>query len=403
MQRQVNISSFLALLICTLFYLAEFVARVEPSLAPEALQAYFKLNNSQFGTFASLFFFVYAPMQIFVGLLLDRFGAKRFVILGAAACGAGTLLLSTAANIYLAGAGRMLTGFGASFAFVSALYVINHLFPTKWFTTLSGLINMVGMLGTAIGVIGLSHVIKIQGWQFVFHATGIICFILAVFAIFLIPHAPQHIAKKAKNLSFLNSLEVVVTNRHIWLVALLGLFFYVPINVFGTLWGNDSLQHLQGFSKDRAEEAVSALFFGMAFGSLIIGFLSSHFGHRKWLIIVGSVLANVSFVALIFTPYGELKLWVAEVLLFTGGFFCGAQMLTFAMAKDSCDGHIAATAMAFTNMLGIGGAIVFQPFFGWLLDYSSNHFVIALMTIPASLILTTLLGLMTKDTHLDKN
>lgn len=69
-----------ALLIASLFYLYEFIARVEPSLAAQSIQSHFHLNNSQFGTLASLFFVVYAPMQIMVGLLVDRCGARRFAM-----------------------------------------------------------------------------------------------------------------------------------------------------------------------------------------------------------------------------------------------------------------------------------------------------------------------------------
>ncbi|MGI9345815.1 MAG: MFS transporter, partial [Gammaproteobacteria bacterium] len=113
-----------ALVVVTLFYLLEFVARVEPSLAADDIRTYFGLSNSEFGTFASLFFFVYAPMQIAVGILLDRYGARLFAALGALCCGVGVILISSVSDIFLASIGRLITGFGASFAFVGALYVV---------------------------------------------------------------------------------------------------------------------------------------------------------------------------------------------------------------------------------------------------------------------------------------
>ncbi|MGI9344739.1 MAG: MFS transporter, partial [Gammaproteobacteria bacterium] len=314
-------------------------------------------------------------------------------------CGVGVILISSVSDIFLASIGRLITGFGASFAFVGALYVVNHFFAPKWFTTLSGAVNMLGMLGTAVGVVWLTGLIESQGWQEVFRGTGILLLLVAALAWFLIPSTDPTTTNVAQSSSVADSLRRIVLNKAIWLVAVIGLFYYVPINVFGALWGNDSLQHLQGFSSQTAEQAVAMIFWGMAVGSVLIGFLSSHLGHRKWLIVAGSVLANLCFLALILAPEQGLSLLAAQLLLFGGGLFCGAQMLTFAMAKDSESPDHAGTAMAFVNMLGIGGAIIFQPFFGWLLDASNGSYLMALITIPAALLLTTVLALAVRESR----
>ena len=381
-----------ALLIASLFYLFEFIARVEPSLAPQSIQSHFHLNNSQFGTLASLFFFVYAPMQITVGLLVDRYGARRFIVLGALLCGSGTLLFSVTSQPLIAAGGRLLTGFGASFAFVSALYVVAHYFSQKWFAALSGTVNMIGMLGTAIGTVLLSTAIEKSGWQHVFTLAGLAGVLIAGCALVLVPTAPQHITQASHRLGMIASIQTVVLDRRIWLISMIGMLYYVPVTVYGTLWGNLSLQEMQGFTKVQAEQAVSLLFWGLAVGSIFGGVLSDHLGHRKWIVFLGSILASIAFGVLIFAP-GILSVFEADGLLFLIGVFCGPQMLVFAMAKESHDPHITGTVIAFVNMINIGGAIVFEPFVGWVADISGNNFSLALTTIPVSLILTTLLVL----------
>ena len=83
-------AAWIAFWIASAFFLFEFVTRVEPSLAADAdRRISMASRDAGFGTLASLFFWVYAPMQIVVGLLLDRYGARRFVLLGSFCCAAG--------------------------------------------------------------------------------------------------------------------------------------------------------------------------------------------------------------------------------------------------------------------------------------------------------------------------
>ncbi len=141
------LAAWTAFAVATLFFLYEFVCRIEPSLAAGSIAAHFGLKDAGFGTLSSLFFWVYAPMQIVVGLLLDHYGARRLVLLGTLACGLGVLAFAATGNPLVGGLGRAVTGFGAAFAFVGALFVVNHWFPPQRFAVLSGAVNGVGMLG----------------------------------------------------------------------------------------------------------------------------------------------------------------------------------------------------------------------------------------------------------------
>ena len=148
-------AAWIAFAIASTFFLFEFVTRMEPSLAAGPIAHFYGLSQGDFGTLASVFFWIYAPMQIVVGLALDRYGARRFILLGSACCAVGVLMFAATANIWVGGSGRVLTGFGASFAFVAALWLVNHWFAPERFAFLSGAVNAVGMVGTAIGGIAL--------------------------------------------------------------------------------------------------------------------------------------------------------------------------------------------------------------------------------------------------------
>ena len=357
-------------------------------MAASEIAAHFGLGDAGFGTLSSLFFWIYAPMQIAVGILLDRYGARRLVLLGTLTCGLGVLLFAGTASPLVGGLGRAATGFGAAFAFVSALYVVNHWFAPERFAVLSGAVNGVGMLGTAIGAIVLTGVIQRHGWQVVFFVTGAIGLVLFGIALLFLREAPAT-GDVAPNPHIPTSLRRVLGEGRTWLIALMGLLYYMPVNVYGGLWGNDELTHDHGLTAVQAETAISMIFWGLAIGSVAGGALSDAIGHRKWLVAGGAVLTALAYGAAIYGPFESAV--VLSVLLFTGGFFGGAQMLAFAMAKEGHPKAITGTVIAFVNMVGIAGAVIFQPLIGFLVERSSGSFGTALLTVPICLLAAALL------------
>ena len=389
--------AYAALAIGATYYLFEFMARVAPSLAVDEIAKNFHLSDEGFGTLASTFFWIYAPMQIAVGLLLDRYGARPLAILGSAACALGVFIFAATSAPLIGGFGRMLTGFGASFAFVASLYLVNHWFAPERFALLSGAVNAVGMIGTAIGSVALTSLIGNFGWRPVFYAIaffGVLIFICALAFLRDAPGspAPSHrsITQDAKA-----KLSTVLAEKRIWLIAFLGMLYYTPINIYGVLWGNDALTSQHGLSSIKAEAAVSMMFWGMAAGSVAFGWLSDAIGHRKWLIVGGAAATACAFSPIIYLPLQSAIL--ISALLFLVGFFAGGQMLTFAIAKESQSASITGTIVAFVNMIGIGGAMIFQPLTGFLLEATNHSFPIALSAAPVALCLAALLAILIRE------
>ena len=374
-------AAWIAFWIASAFFLFEFVTRVEPSLAAHSIAHFYGLKRAGFGTLASLFFWVYAPMQILVGLLLDRYGAKRFVLLGSFACAAGVFLFAATDNLVIGGFGRALTGFGASFAFVAALWLVNHWFAPERFALLSGGVNAVGMLGTAIGAVALSGLIAQAGWQHVFFATAAVGAVIFLAALFFLhePSSPAATATTAPGEHIRQSLAEVASNPRTWAIAVVGMLFYMPVNVYGGLWGTTELMKDHHLSRVTAETAISMIFWGMAAGSVAGGWLSDMLGHRKYLVFFGAVLTGLAYAAVLYEPGAAVE---EGALLFGAGFFGGLQMLTFAMAKEGQTNRLAGTVIAFVNMIGIAGALIFQPLVGYLADVTGGDFHAALTSVP---------------------
>ncbi|MEJ2379122.1 MAG: MFS transporter [Pseudolabrys sp.] len=385
-------AAWIAFWISSTFFLFEFITRVEPSLAADQIAHFYHLSDADFGTLASLYFWVYAPMQIAVGLLLDRYGARRFILLGSVTCAAGMLAFASTDYVVIGGFGRALTGFGASFAFVAALWLTNHWFPPQRFALLSGGVNAVGMLGTAIGAVALSDMIGLAGWRVVFLSTGGAGLLILIVALLFLrePASPAATATSAPAEHIRQSLKEVLGHKRTWVIAIVSLLFYMPVNVYAGLWGTTELMKDHQLTRVAAETAVSMIFWGTAAGSVAGGWLSDLLGHRKYLVFFGALLTGLAYGAVLYLPGGEVK---EGVLLFLAGFFGGLEMLCFAMAKEGQPNRLVGTVVAFVNMVGIAGALVFQPLVGYLADISGGDFHTALASVPICTGLAALLVL----------
>src|SRR4051812_15982795 len=81
-------------LLAGLFFLYEFFIRAFMGSVASPLQTALMLSPAQFSMIASAYYFAYSPMQIPVGLLMDRFGARALLSVGALLCAIGTLIFS---------------------------------------------------------------------------------------------------------------------------------------------------------------------------------------------------------------------------------------------------------------------------------------------------------------------
>jgi sugar phosphate permease len=385
-------AAWIAFAIASTFFLFEFVTRIEPGLATDSIAHFYDLSDADLGTLASLFFWVYAPMQIVVGLLLDRYGARRFILLGSFACAGGMLIFAATDNVVIGGFGRGLTGFGAAFAFVAALWLVNHWFMPERFAMLSGVVNAVGMLGAAIGAVVLSDLITQAGWRAVFLGTGVAGMAIFVTALLFLrePHSPAATATTTPAEHFRQSLAGVLGDPRTWIIALVSLLYYMPVNVYAGLWGTTELMKDHDLSRVTAETAISMIFWGTAAGSVAGGWLSDRLGHRKYLVFAGAVLTGLAYAGVLYLPGSVITV---GALLFAAGLFGGLEMLCFAMAKEGQPNQLVGTAVAFVNMVGIAGALVFQPLVGYIADLSGGNFNAALTSVPICAGLAALLVL----------
>jgi sugar phosphate permease len=353
------------------FYFYEYVLRVSPSvMVPELMNA-FHVDATTLGLLTSFFFYAYAPMQLPVGLLIDRFGARRLLTFASVICGLGAILFGVSSYLLQASLGRLLVGFGASFGFVAMVYVCSHWFPKSKRALLVGLANSIGMLGAFCGQGPLGVALHAVNWRVALILLGVTGFLLAFLIYFIVEKEKfQELVHKNIYKTLLSGLKDICKNRHAWINAFIALFIYVTTSAVADLWGVPFLQSAYHLSKQAAAFAISMIFIGWLVGGPIIGWASDFLKKRIRIIAFSIIFTLISLSAVVYLT--NMPLPIVYILLFFVGFFSSGELLNFTVATELSAPHVKGSAIAFTNCIVSFGSGFIQPIVGMVLDLSWN-------------------------------
>ncbi|MEM1282090.1 MAG: MFS transporter [Chlamydiota bacterium] len=361
--------------LATAFFFYEFFLRVAPSVMLNQLTTAFHIDAALVGTLSAGYLYVYAPMQVPVGILIDRYGARTLLTLGTVSCGVGSIIFGLAETYDIALLGRGLMGFGSSFAFVGMVYVGSHWFSHTMLPLLVGMGNSFGMMGALWGEDALGLIITHYSWRAVSIYLGIVGILLGVMIVVLFFFVPNHIKPKHERAETFSSvwrnLKVVCVSKETWLNAIISLMMYATTTGFASLWGVNFVKVAYGLDIDEAAFLVSLVFLGWMMGGPLTGYVAERLFSRKYLLMISSFLAGICIsLAIYVTTFSEIELSLIFILV---GVFSSSQLLTFSYAVDINPNKAKGTAIALTNFLVMITGSAIQPFVGYLMDLHSGH------------------------------
>jgi len=398
-----------------LFYAYEYVLRIAPNVMSTQLMQYYGVNGLALGNLAAFYYYAYTPMQLPVGVLMDRFGPRRLLTLACLLCAFGAYLFAGSHFLTIAKLGRFFAGFGSAFAFVGVLKLATIWLPPNRFAFISGFTSALGAIGAVFGEIFLTYWVDTVGWRSSVALSAVVGVFLSVI-IFMVIKDGHHREIEEGTHEPLDLPQItrgfmrILTNGQIWLAGLIGCLLYMPSSVFAEMWGKAYLEGAHHLSSEDAASGVALVFLGFALGGPLFGWWSDTIKKRKLPIILGAFLATCFLSIVIYVP--DLPKTLLYSLLFAFGVSYGAQVIVFPIGRELSAPQLAGTAIAVTNMIVMLGGVVFQPAVGGLLDwvwngalvnnvpfYTPQNFRFALSVLPISLALSGLLTFFVRETH----
>jgi MFS family permease len=346
-----------------LFY--KYILYVSPGIMTTQLMQAFAINGTQLGNLAAVYFYGYLIVQIFSGPLLDKYGVRKITPAAILLCAVAAIGFSQSHTLLGAIGFRAVIGMGVAFATVNYLKMASEYFDSHQFAFISGLLATAVMLGAVFGETPLVIVLHAIGWRDMLFLVGLLGIIIAVlfFSIVREKSAPIITGHEKFNKT---ELVNILSSKQNWLLFCYAGLAFSPLAVLGGLWGNPFLQTAHHLSLEQASFLLSWVFIGLGVGSPILGLISDRLGKRRGVMQVSVFLSFLSLLPVIYCQ--SISMVLIGFLMFLFGFFTGAFMLSFAVAKDINSLVMTATVVAMINTgSDIFGAIT-EPLVGKFLD-----------------------------------
>jgi MFS family permease len=337
--------------------------------------ATFHLDSAGVGFLSSTFFYSYLVLQIPGGLLLDRWGVRKIVILGVLLFVIGLCLFATTTTLWVAIFARLLMGAATAPAVASVICLGANWFSLARFAMVVGLTEMVGSLGAVFGEGVMSHWVQTMGWQSSLVVWIVFGVVLAVAMLFWVYDQPisnvkvvnQQSSESAGHDMYAHA-RAISGNLQIWLNGLYcGLQFAVNA-AFAGLWGVPFMQRVHGLSFQASAWLVVLVPFGVILGGPFVGYMCDRMGMHRMFMRMGAIGGTVVTICLIVIPIHNL-VFLGFILLLMG-FFSATYVIPFANIKNLVAIEARGVAMAVANTFCIlVGAPILQPLFGWILHH----------------------------------
>lgn len=353
-----------------LSYLITVVQRSSLGVAAIEASQRFHTNASQLAALSVAQLVLYAAMQIPVGVLLDRFGAKRLLIVGSIAMAGGQLLIAFATDFAQALSGRALVGFGDAFTFVTMLRLANSWFSGAQAARAQQILTNFGQLGQLLSAVPFAALLTAVGWTPAFSVLSAASLLIALLVLAIISDAPA--GETSHRLDTVR--EVVAGLRANIRTPAVQLGFWTHFSaqsagtVFALVWGVPYMVEGLGLSHSLASALLSILVASNIFyGPLIGQFCAKRPQHRHRLVI-GVVVALMSIVSFQILWPSRIDPLALGCLLFAVGVGGPASMISFDYSRTFVSKATLGAANGFINVGGFIASSTMMALIGAAID-----------------------------------
>jgi len=359
-----------------LAYILAITGRTSLGVAGVEAMDHFDISASRLAVFSSVQVGVYACAQIPMGMLIDRFGPRRMLVVGALMMGLGQVLLGATGSYPVAILARVIIGSADATAFLSVMRILPAWIPmrkTPLFTQLTGGLGYVGQFISAVPFTALLHG---QGWETSFVSLGassVLVAILVWLAVRDTPDPTPGVAETAarEKLGIGRILAVVVRHPACWM----GFFIHFTLMsqvVFTLLWGKPLMTLGMGLSDGQASTVLVVNMVVSVLVGPLAGIISARAGRGRPLVALGAtVLVAVGWVVFFLpdAPRGYAAIIIMNIVL-PG--LAPVANFGFDTVREEVDRRFTATATGLSNMGGFTAAMVASQVVGLILDASAD-------------------------------
>jgi len=308
---------------------------------------YYSVSDLQIGILSMCFMIVYIAVSIPASWIIDKYGLRIGVGIGAVFTGVFGMLRGFAGtDYYLLLMAQIGIAIGQPFILNAITKLSARWFPIEERATAAGLGTLAMYIGILAGMTVTPYLTIGHGIEGTLYIYGIISVTIAViFLLFLRegpPTAPCRADQEGRSLVFDGFMQTLRTRDFIWLMII----FFIGLGVFNsvTTWIEDIMRP-RGFTATQAGLTGGLMIVGGIIGALIIPMLSDRYQKRTPFIILALFGSTLGLAGITFATSYWLLITSGMVLGFfllsagPVGFQYGAE-ITFPASEGTSNGML---------------------------------------------------------------
>jgi MFS family permease len=338
-------------------YFLSYLYRTANAVIGPVLTDELALGAGSLGLLTSAYFLAFAAAQLPLGMLLDRFGARRVESSLLLIAASGALFFALGHSIADLAIGRGLIGLGVSACLMAAFKAFSLWFPPERQASLTGWIMTAGGLGALAATAPLEAALHVTGWREIFFGLAALTLLVAIWLFVSVPERAST-SKSEPLLAQWQGVKQVFSSAHFWRFAPLGLTITGGFMAIQSLWSMSWLMQVNGYTRSAAADHLAAMSVAMLAAYVLIGLLATGLAQRgvKPLTLLAVALAlSLGTLALIIlqTSHHTTLLWIIYGIFSSFGTLAYSQAAAGFPVALSGRANTAFNLMVFVGAFGV--------------------------------------------------
>ena len=347
-------------------YFLSYVYRSTNAILAPYLNTDLGINAEQLGLITSVYFLTFALFQLPLGILLDKFGARKVQSVLFIIASLGAIFFALGETVFELTIGRGLIGLGVSGALMGAFKAMSIWFPKERLSLLVSIFLAIGGLGAITASSPLEAALQLIDWRTIYFILSVITFIVGILIFYIVPE--KEITKD--NLiqePVIRVLKIIYTNYHFLRAGpLAGLVGGTTMAIQG-LWAGPWLSDVGKFSQSEIANILFLFTVFMTIGIVLMGILSDFL--RRHNIPTISVMIAMILVLIIPTTIITIGIFPKAIwpwILFSLTSFCAT--LAYSGLNDYFPLHYAGRVSTAVNLITFMVAFIAQYAIGAIMQ-----------------------------------
>jgi sugar phosphate permease len=330
----------------------------------------FHISSAQLATFTMVQLFVYAAMQIPVGVMVDRFGAKKLLVSGVVLMTGGQFGFAFVSTFGAGVAARVFVGMGDAMIFISVMQLIALWFPPARTAMVTQITGVVGQVGAVAATAPLSAALHSFGWTASFAGAAGAGIFFGVVLIVVVKDSPYTDPHR-------DELKMRAVGRALRLAwaepgTRLGLWSHFTVQfgatVFALLWGFPFLVSGQGLTPGAASGLLIVMTVTAVVTSPLIGAFVTRWPYSRSTLVLWIVAAIMTVWAVVLLWPGRAPLWLLVILVVVLAVGGPGSMVGFDLARTFNPPTRLGSASGIVNVGGFVASLSTVALIGIVLD-----------------------------------